>query len=97
MSLDVAANVHMATSGSDGSIHYQNNIPAPEASLADLLLRMMEWRLIKFIFESNSNGMIASHFWDLGDGTTSTASSGFHTYTEPGEYGFPDSRGAWWK
>ena len=37
-------------------------------------------------FESNSNGMIASHFWDLGDGTTSTASSGFHTYTEPGEY-----------
>lgn len=85
MSLDVAANVHMATLRSDGSIHYQNNIPAPEASLV-ISSENDGVAPHQIYFESNSNGMIASHFWDLGDGTTSTASSGFHTYTEPGEY-----------
>ena len=85
MSLDVAANLHLAALRSDGSIHYQNNIPAPEANLS-ITSENNGVAPHTIHFESNSNGMISSHFWDFGDGNTSTESSGFHTYTEPGEY-----------
>ena len=85
MSLDVAANVHMAVLRSDGSIHYQNNIPAPEAVIS-ISSEGDGVAAHEIYFESLSTGMIASHFWDFGDGTTGTETSGFHPYTEPGEY-----------
>ena len=33
-----------------------------------------------------STGEIGSHFWDFGDGTTSTQASPVHTYVNPGSY-----------
>ncbi len=34
---------------------------------------------------NTSSGPVASHFWDFGDGSTSTANAPTHTYTSPGK------------
>ncbi len=39
----------------------------------------------KAILYNNSQGVIKSHFWDFGDGNTSTLSSPTHTYTKAGK------------
>lgn len=38
----------------------------------------------KAILYNYSYGIISSHFWDFGDGNTSTSASPVHTYTSPG-------------
>ncbi len=85
MSLDFAGNVHLVLRQDDGSLHYQNNIPAPEV-LFTINTEDDGVAPHEIIFESLSNGMITDHFWDFGDGLTSTESSGTHVYIEPGQY-----------
>jgi PKD repeat protein len=43
---------------------------------------------LEIIFDNNSNadGVIIHHYWDLGDGNTSTATNPTHLYSNPGCY-----------
>lgn len=84
-SLDVAGNIHLLTLRNDGSIHYQNSIPAPDVAFT-LSSEGSGVAPHTIQFESLSTGMISSYLWDFGDGNTSTEASGSHTYFEPGEF-----------
>lgn len=53
--------------------------------IADIKLTTDSLNPSKAILYNNSTGPINSHFWDFGDGNTSTQSSPVHTYTSPGQ------------
>ena len=59
--------------------------PAPPAPVADFTtsLSFTTGDTIRFV---NSSTDAATYYWDLGDGTLSTAANPKHLYTQPGQY-----------
>lgn len=85
ISLDAWGITHLAVSHSNGSVHYRHNTPLPEA-IFSLSTEDDGVADHEIFFESYSEGLILEYLWDFGDGSTSTESSGSHTYLEPGQF-----------
>ncbi|MDE0958119.1 MAG: PKD domain-containing protein [Planctomycetota bacterium] len=84
VAIDAAGNEHFLVIA-DGDAWYLHDTPAPEA---ELLIQSSDDGIAdhSITFQSESSGLISSHYWDFGDGESSTSSGGEHTYLEPGTY-----------
>ncbi|MDE0961136.1 MAG: PKD domain-containing protein [Planctomycetota bacterium] len=84
VAIDAAGNEHFLVIA-DGDAWYLHDTPAPESGL---LIQSDDDGIADHTisYESASEGLITSYYWDFGDGDSSTLSAGDHTYLEPGTY-----------